>query len=285
MIIKLLAQNIKRGGHLDDTNAPEERWSKIVERVRSEKPDFLLLCGVVDWDRDGYRDLANAIRDFGMSAMPIAPSSNNYPTLLMYRPETVGQWKHWNPGFADQTVHGFGISAFDIGLPDLLSVVPVHIGPFSAEQVLSDTGIVASRGYRYGRFAVLGGDFNTPAARDTIEDPRSTPANFQWRYNADGSLNRLPAQKMIHADYVDCADYLFEKTGNPELIAETAQGSGRIDRFYVTYPMRDAIIEYKRLFDSSVSDHAGIVLTIDTDKIDMNYQFSIEEFKKRKHLA
>lgn len=284
MIIKFLAQNIKRGGHLDDNNRPEERWDKIVERICAEKPDFLLLSEVVGWDRDGYHDLAQAIQDFGMSAMPIAPSSNDYPTLLMYRPETVGQWKRWNPGFADQTVHGFGVSTFDVGLPDWLSVVPVHIGPFSAEQVLSDTGIVAGRGYRYGRFAVLGGDFNTPAARDVIANPRSTPANFQWRYNSDGLPNRLPAQKMIQADYVDVADYLFEKTGDQELIAETAQGSGRIDRFYVTYPMRNAVLGYKRLFDQSVSDHAGIVLTVDTEKIDTGYQFSVEEFKNRRHL-
>ena len=284
MIIKFLAQNIKRGGHLDDNNQPEERWDKLVERVRSEKPDFLLLCEVVGWDRDGYRDLAQAVQDFDLQAMPIAPSSNNYPTLLMYNPQTVGQWKRWNPGFADQTVHGFGISAFDVGLPEWLSVVPVHIGPFSAEQVLSDTGIVASRGYRYGRFAVLGGDFNTPAARDNIVEPHTEPKNFAWRYNLDGSPNRLPAQKMVQSDYIDCADYLYEKTGDSELTAETAQGSGRIDRFYVTYPMRDAVLEYRRLYDQAVSDHAGMVITVDTDKVDTTYQFSIDEFRSRQHL-
>lgn len=284
MLIKFLAQNIKRGGYLDDNNQPEDRWDRLVERVQHENPDFLLLSEVVGWDRDGYQDLSRAMRDFGLSAMPIAPSSSGYPTLLMYRPESVGQWHRWNPSFAEQTVHGFSISAFDVGLPDLLSVVPIHIGPFSAEQVLSDTGIVAGRGYRYGRFAVLGGDFNTPAARDVVHAPRSLPVNFQYRYNLDGTPNLLPAHKMVHADYVDAADYLFERSGDPAIMSETAQGCGRIDRIYVTYPMRDAVIDYKCMFDNAVSDHAGVSMTLDTSKIDVDYIFSIEEFRTRKHL-
>jgi hypothetical protein len=94
MKIKFLAQNIKRGGHLDDDNQPDERWDKIVERVRSEKPDFLLLSEVVGWEKNGHQDLARAMSDFGMSAMPIAPSPSRYPTLLMYNAKTVGEWKH-----------------------------------------------------------------------------------------------------------------------------------------------------------------------------------------------
>jgi exonuclease III len=180
-------------------------------------------------------------------------------------------------------------------LPDLLTVVPIHIGPFTHEQVVSDTAMIAGRAYRYGRFAVLGGDFNVAPARENLIPQHGTGAkarDFQFRYqlNGDGDQTTIEsdvsaARKMIQADYVDCADYLYDKTNNEALLAGTVGDSGRIDRLYVTYPMRNAVVEYRRLFDLSVSDHAGIVIVVDTDKIDTDYRFSIEEFERRKHLV
>lgn len=293
MIIKLLAQNIKRGGHLDDNNQPEGRWDAITTRVRTEKPDFLLLSEVVGWDKNGHRDVARAMDTFNMVALPIAPSPSNYPTLLMYNPDTVGHWQHWNTDFADQTVHGFGVATFDVGLPEPLTVIPVHIGPFTQEQVLHDTAMIAKRGYRYGRFAILGGDFNLPPARDSLSPDYSLKASHQFRYKTtwgrsdqglDVELNLDPARAMIESDYIDCADYLYDKTNEQEYLRPTSPDAGRIDRFYVTYAMREAIQGYQCLSDQAVSDHAGITLTLDTGKIDTGYSFSLEEFSGRKHL-
>lgn len=282
MKLKFMAQNIKRGGHFTDDNLPEDRWPLIVDRVRTEKPDFLLLSEVVDWHRDGHRDVGRAMADFGMAATPIAPSTNGYPTLLMYNPATVGQWTHWNPDFGDQAIHGFGIASFDVGLPDPLTVVPVHLAPFSIDRALTEAALIATRGYRYGRYAVLGGDFNFPPAHGPEPDYSTMkPFNIQARTimrdpNSSGPLqpDRRIGWKMEQSGYVDAMWDTYQRTGDKMLLQKTATDD-RIDQFWVSQPMGAAIADCRRLDDvpgmPKVSDHSGLILEIDLDKVDTDY--------------
>jgi exonuclease III len=196
----------------------------------------------------------------------------------LYRKETIGRWQGWDTKFASETTHGFGVTAFDIGLPKPLSIVPVHVNPFSKEKALAEVGLIASRGYRNGSFVVLGGDINFPP-NDGIEPDYNTmrPYNYMSRSvftdlteNQPPTADRRVAQTLERAGYVDVAHALYKQNGNQTLLQKTA-GEYRIDQFWVSQPLSPAIVKYWVVdTPEGASDHKGIVFQLDTDKIDIS---------------
>lgn len=279
MIITIAAQNLLNGGIIGVDGKPEDRWPLLVKRIESIKPrpDLLLVSEVQDWDKQGHRQLSRAIHDLGMDALPIPPSNSGKHVALFYRRESVGRWKHWNVDYAKGVTHGFGVAAFDVGLPQLLSVVPVHLDPFSQNRALTEIQIVATRGYRYGPFAVIGGDINYAPAQDPEPDFKTMrPYNRASRtaLKDPAKSGELESYRRISwaleaAGYVDVARHLYEQTKSKKYLKKTADGEYRIDQFWVTEPLAPAVTSYEVL-DKPVgaSDHKGIVFRLDTDKVD-----------------
>jgi len=166
MRLTFIAQNLKFGGFSDDDGAVQDSWPALLQRFKSvlEPADFILLNEARDWEKQGHSPLARAMDDLDMDALPLAPSKTGQHTGLLYRKETVGRWKHWNTAYAQEVTQSFGVAAFEVGLDALLSVLPVHITPFGSGKALEEALLVASRGYRYGPYVVIGGDINYPPA-------------------------------------------------------------------------------------------------------------------------
>ncbi|MFB7270729.1 endonuclease/exonuclease/phosphatase family protein [Streptomyces sp. NPDC056244] len=279
MLLTGVVQNTGTGGTEDGDGRPDDRWPLLAERINAsaERVDFAMLCEVMDWHRYGHKQLARACEDLDLDVVPLAPSSSGLGTALLYRREVLGRWKRHNPDFADETLHGFAVTAFDVGLPAPLSFVPVHFAPFAAEKATIEAGTVASRGYKYGPYVVLGGDVNYPPA-----SPRSPLPDYSTMrpYNIGartvrpepGSTDRQPdrqvTEKLEAHGYVDVAWHLSQKEQNPALLDPTGTDD-RIDQVWVSAPVAPAVSGY-RLLDSpaGASDHKGLVFTIDTDLID-----------------
>lgn len=282
MQLTVVVQNLAHGGLRNGDGDPQDRWPLLAERISSaaERVDVVLLCEVVDWHMYGHKQLGRAMTDLGLDALPLAPSRSGYGTAVLYRPEVLGRWWRWNTDFADQTLHGFGVASFQVpGLPKPLSFVPVHFTPFDADAAMSEAGLTASRGYKYGPYAVLAGDCNFAPASDSHPLPdldAMLPYNLGSRtLPPEGDVvdrttlmpDRRVTRKLAHKGYVDVAWHLYQQTRDLDLLRPTGTDD-RIDQAWVTGPLAGAVSDY-RLLDQpkGASDHHGLAFTLDTDLI------------------
>lgn len=281
MILTFVSQNLFFGGLRNDHGESEDRWPQLRQRITTvkDKPDFVLVQETEGWDRYGHKALARAMKDLDMDSLPLPPSSSGNLPGLLYRPETVGKWQRWNTNYSDQTVHGFGVAGFDVGLPSLLTVVSVHLNFFSSDYAVKEAAIVANRAYSNGPFAVVGGDINYQPINSPEPDFNYfKPYHFSMRNQlndpADNQApitDRRPSWKLVQAGFVDVAGYLREKTKDDKYLEPTAVNDGgmRIDQFWVSQPLVPAIVDYWVIDNPpEASDHKGIAFQLDTNKID-----------------
>lgn len=279
MVLSFVSQNTQFGGLRDDSGKPEDRWPQLLERITSvyKKPDFVLVQEAESWSRYNHKALARACKDLGMAAMPLPFSTSGNLPALLYRPETVGQWVGWNDDYSKNTVHGFGVAAFDIGLPSPLAVASVHLNFFSADLAIKEAALVANRSYSYGPFAVFGGDINYHPGHDPEPDFEAfLPYHYSMRTNLTNPAKHEPvtadrrvAWKLEQAGFVDVAYKLYQETEDEKHLQKTAPDSSRIDQFWVSEPLRDAIVDYQVISEpKDASDHKGVAFQLDTDRVD-----------------
>jgi hypothetical protein len=80
--------------------------------------------------------------------------------------------------------------------------------------------------------------------------------------------DRIVAQTWESNGYVDAALHLYDQTGDQDLLHRTSH-SDRIDQFWVSSPLASGLVRYERACKpSGASDHDGVVICIDTDKVD-----------------
>ncbi|MEU5431113.1 hypothetical protein AB0H73_36670 [Streptomyces olivoreticuli] len=274
MRLSIVVQNTQLGALRDAMGNPEDRWPLIVQRIESigEPPDLVLFQEAADWERYGHRQLARAMDDLNMDAMPIPPSSSGMPPVILYRRETVGRWQNWNVDFAQETLHGFGVAVFDVGLPKPLAVVSAHLDPFSADKARAEAKLLATRASRYGPYGIVGGDINFPPAAPehpapdfAAMRPYNRSARTRLPSESDGALvpDRRVTEMLAYSGFVDAAWRLYETTGDASLLRRTG-ADDRIDQLWVSEPLAGAVAEY-RLLDKpeDASDHAGFMVRLD----------------------
>jgi endonuclease/exonuclease/phosphatase family metal-dependent hydrolase len=282
MELTIVVQNLGHGGLRNGSGDPDHRWPQLAERINSaaarvgaRQVDAVLVQEAVDWDKYGHRQLGVAMRDLDLDAVPIPPSSSGYPPALLYRHETLGRWTHWNTDFAQETLHGFGVAVFDVGLPAPLAITSAHLNPFVADKARDEAKLIATRALRYGPYGIVAGDLNYPPA-----DPNSpSPDYAQMRPYNKSARTRLPSevggqlvpdrrvtQMLAYTGFVDAAAKLYEERGDKELLRKTATDD-RIDQLWVSGPLRDTVVDYALLdTPEGASDHHGLVVRIDLER-------------------
>lgn len=273
MLITVLSQNLGRGGVFDGSGDREDRWPLLLERIAEHQPDLVLLQECEDWQRDGMKLLCKAESDLDMDGI-LAPSLSGRGPGLLYRRETMGRRIAWKTDDNDrETHHGFGVAAFDVGLPSPLAVASVHITPWGADKAVIEAQYMASRIYRYGPFCLLGGDVNySPAApwpeplyanqkpynrgsRTLLRDPQE-----EGRPQAD----RRVAWKFHQNGLRDAAWELYQQSKDESLLARTATDD-RIDQLWVSAPLASGLVSYQLLDQpAGASDHHGLVVRLET---------------------
>lgn len=277
MELTIVVQNLGLGGLHNGNGDPEDRWPQLVERILGvdRAPDLVLLQEAVDWDKYGHRQLGRAMRDLDMDSVPTPPSSSGIVPTLLYRRETIGRWTHWNADFAQETLHGFGIAVFDVGLPAPLAVGSVHLNPFVGDKARDEAKLVATRAYRYGPYGIIGGDLNYPPADPgnpspdyAAMRPYNRSARTRLPSEVDGRLvpDRRVTEMLQYSGYVDAAWKLYEERGDQQLLKKTATDD-RIDQLWVSEPLSKTIKDYKVL-DSpeGASDHSGLAVRINLEQ-------------------
>ncbi|WP_328698563.1 hypothetical protein [Streptomyces sp. NBC_00342] len=194
------------------------------------------------------------------------------PPVLLYRRETIGRWRQWNTDFAQETLHGFGVAVFDVGLPAPLAIVSAHLNPFVADRARDEAKLIATRALRYGPYGIVAGDINYPPA-----DPASPSPDYaaMLPYNKS-ARTRLPSEvggqlvpdlrvteMLAYTGFVDAAALLYEERGDQELLCKTATDD-RIDQLWASAPLGDTIVDYALLATpENASDHRCLVVRID----------------------
>lgn len=276
--LTIVTQNLGHGGLHDGSGTPEDRWPALAERIWSAgQPDLVLLQEAVGWHRYGHRQLARAMADLDMDAVPLPPSGSGYPPALLYRRETMGRWTVWNPDFAHKALHGFGVACFDVGLPAPLAVVSAHLNPFSADAARTEAQLVAARAYRYGPYGIVAGDINYPPAPPSSPSPdyeAMRPYNRAARTRLPSEAghplvpDRRVTEMLAYSGYTDAAWTLYQQTGDDELLRRTGTDD-RIDQVWLSEPLGGAVVGCRYL-DKPVdaSDHLGLAVTLDLGQAD-----------------
>jgi len=273
-MLTVITQNLAGGGLASGDGDPQDRWPALAERIGTHRPDLLLLQEATDWDRYGHRQLGRAMNDLDLDACPLPPSSTGIRPALLYRNATMGRWRRWNTDWAQGTLHGFGVGVFDVAeLPRPLAVVPFHLDPHSPEKALAEAKLIATRGYKYGPFAIIGGDVNYPPIAGPEPDYTAMrPYNLAARTVAGPDGHPVPDRRvaaiLARSGYVDAAWALYQRTGQEELLARTGRDD-RIDQIWVSAPLAPALTGY-RILDTpaGASDHHGVLVELDLSKAD-----------------
>jgi hypothetical protein len=276
MRLTFIAQNLKFGGFWGDDGEHQDRWPELLKRFKSvlTPPDFLLLTEARDWEKQGHGPLAQAMHDLDMDALPLAPSKSGQHAALLYRRETVGRWKHWNTAYTQEVTQSFGVAAFDVGLPALISVLPVHLTPFGKDKALEEAALISSRAYRHGPLAIIGGDINySPAHGPEPNFEKMRPYHYSSRTIISNDPNEpLKTDRRVgltfqRAGFIDVAWHMYKKTGNDKYLSNTGP-EDRVDQFWVTKPLANGIVDYWLINNpESATDHAGIGFILDTDLV------------------
>jgi endonuclease/exonuclease/phosphatase family metal-dependent hydrolase len=270
--IKIVVQNLAHGGLRDGSGTPQDRWPRLLKRFAAagDDVDAFLFCEVVDWGKYGERQLHRAMADLGVQALPLAPTSSGYGTAVLYRPDRLGQPVSWNTDFAHKVTHGFGVAAFEVGLPKPLSLVPTHLTPFGARAALMEADMIIGRAYRNGPYCVVGGDINyapangpEPLFEKMLPFNRSARCRLPQPGDTGPVANRDVGLTLELAKLVDVAWRLFEQTGDEALMTRTASDD-RVDQVWVSSALAQAIRSYRVLDDpADASDHKGLVVELD----------------------
>lgn len=286
MKLTLMAQNLSRGGLHSAQGEPQDRWPQLAERIKAVKPDLLLLSELNNWKDCGYKQYVRAANDLGLDIAPAAPSQTGFATGLMYNREKLGRWQFHREPLVGDTTHGYAVTGFEVGLPKLLNVAPVHLCPYSAQRASEEVQFIVSSAYKYSPFAVIGGDCNhSPAEGPAPDFANSRPYNLSSRTVIDSGddtklvPNRVVARTFTRAGFVDAAEHLYQQKQDDALRKPTTDGGDdRIDQFWVSQAIAPAVESYEMTDKNpDATDHFGIVITLDTEKVDTKHMWEIEK--------
>ncbi|GGT23181.1 endonuclease/exonuclease/phosphatase family protein [Streptomyces griseoviridis] len=277
MELTVVVQNLGVGGLRSVVGETEDRWPALADRIRAARPDLVLLQEAYGWAEFGHRQLARAITDLNLQALPIPPSRSGIVPVLLYRREKLGRWTAWDTGFAGETLHGFGVACFDVGLPAPLSVVSCHLDPFVVDKARAEAKLIATRAYRYGPYALVGGDLNYPPAHPDSPPPDYTamrPYNIAARTRLPSEAgaplvpDRRVTEMLSYSGFVDAAWHLYKQHADTRLLATTGTDD-RIDAVWTSRPLAPCIADYRLLHEPpGSSDHHGVAVQLDLARAD-----------------
>ncbi|RCG20082.1 hypothetical protein DQ384_37620 [Sphaerisporangium album] len=268
MLLRIMSQNVQLGAHRDG------RWVRLAQIIREHDPSILLLQECMGWLDNDMRQVIAAEKDLGMRVW-VGFSRTKSHTVVAHAPELPVAGFESNPYTLMQ---GYSAARFALpGLPVPLVVISAHLTAYSVEGAAEEAQLLAARAYRYDGLGVLGGDLNCCPVGDPEPEwegvppynrmnrclPRSSP-DEPWR------ANTIVGGKLAAGGMIDVAAYLADRRGDVSLRAATGLGGVRVDQFHVTPALKAAIVDYRRVDVGEASDHWGVVMDLDTDRIDLS---------------
>lgn len=275
MRLTVVQQTLVNDGSEPVDGTPNEQISHLFERILPHRPDLLLLNGCKGWGDNGHRLLVRAKREFDLLATPLGESYSGHRTVILYRPATLGDWVAFDSSLSGQTYHGYCYAAFNVGLVQPLGIVSFSLQPYSPQTAQAEVGIIASRGFQCGRFAIAAGAGVYPPAHQEHGEPAwaamrphevgthrllpSDPTQDETR------ANRHVAREYLSRGYVDAGWYTADRLATSSVLANTSR-FGRTDWALVTTPLAPMVTSYQTLWEPpNTLAHGAVLVTLDTN--------------------
>ncbi len=205
--MKVMSYNTRFGGFEGGSNA---RYLKIIEVIRSIKPDVLLIQEAKDFHLNGYGRMFAMERDIDMRGfLGFSPHTGQHTAVFTgkgYQPVTFDQDSaHFHHASAILSVNA-------PEFPKPLTFISAHLCPFGGKVRLSEACYLASFADAE-QFVLVGGDFNSVAPDDPEPAWDTLPLHFKARYvePETGKGDRKTLQALYQAGFVDVAG-IFDKT-------------------------------------------------------------------------
>ncbi|GAA1095468.1 endonuclease/exonuclease/phosphatase family protein [Nocardiopsis metallicus] len=188
-------------------------------------------------------------------------------TAIAWRPDL--ELLHWEELSDRPFHHGQSLALLQgPGWADPITFASVHFDPFSTCHAAEEGRHLIEPLLKHSPLALAGGDFNTPTRTDVqrgVDWASLPPHNRSARLVADGGPPR-PNLELDHvlalADLADPAERLHAQSGDPELIAATGKGGLRVDRFHLTQPLLEHVVDCRPVPGHEASDHVPVLLTL-----------------------
>lgn len=293
-------QNMKHNGWgtaIGDADPSFDRLPLIIDRLQPLGLDLLILNetrsrGRHPWPQSWKARIRHLARALDMRIAGITPSQNRTPSVLLYRPGSMGHPIWWDTSQQALFQHGYGVAAFNIeGLPMPLSVGAVHLTPFSYHQAATEVKTLIGRCYRKGSIGIFGGDLNYCLYGSDPHWEDALPHNIMNRaiinggasladveiWQPDGTLNPevdiqpnfLIADEIARGDMHDVAWDLYKRSRTAsapdESLLQVTGGHARVDGLAVTGALRPAITRYAvASAPEGASDHHAAICELET---------------------
>lgn len=157
------------------------------------------------------------------------------------------------------------------GLPSPLALYSAHLPARSATMQRLQAEWLACLIAQRGELTVVSGDWNCFARTDGTSDELETmPLHLRpprmLQVNGELRPNYAVDDTLTAVGLIDAAAHLPAEQREPHGLVATATHGKRIDRFYVTPELADALRAYEQR-DTGGSDHQAMLLTLDAGAV------------------
>jgi hypothetical protein len=137
----------------------DEGWSGLVELVRDERADLVMLQGCSGWRRYPWM-VDYAGEDFGLSVL-VAPSVVGLHTVLCYRGERL-ELIEWDDGVSERTSYGCALGVLaERETGRKFSAVSVDLSPWGPEKAEAEARLIGELTDAYALDAIVAGEFRS----------------------------------------------------------------------------------------------------------------------------
>lgn len=258
----------------------EGRWAGQVAMLQDLRPD---LVGMSEADHLADPAVVAEVETALAMQMTVGPPApGRHRIAAAWRPDVL-ELAAVETTYVHLFHHGYVAPRFTLpGLPVPLAVIVCHLCPSSADRAAQEAQILAARAWRWDGLGMIIGDVNhCPVWVDReLEEPdwsQVPPHNRSSRCLPRAGVDepwvgdQIVGRRLAMADLTDIAAQQAVVTGDMSLLRPTGKtGRLRVDQAHVTPALAAAVTGYQVLDTGASSDHDGIAVTIDIERIDVD---------------
>jgi len=256
--LRVATCNLHEGGL--DAGMPGPRWNQHMQRLSELSLDVLFVQELHGWEREGGALLFAAEEQLDMRGL-FAPAPMVDCHLGIFIRAGRIRPKRWDLRYSPMAWHAYAQATLTmVGLATPLTAVSVHLSPWSPEQRLIETAVIAQNVGK-ARWGIAAGDFNAVPPGDPEPPWDRMPQRKQAQaITTDGAVqaDRRPGQRLSAAGLVDAARAHAAATGggDPPITGEHF----RNDQIWTTPTIG---VKHVEAVNTGLSDHRLVVAELE----------------------
>ena len=239
-----------------------DRINAVIAVVNKASPDVLIINEANDFDANNYELLHSFADSVGLPNYYLEKNGDEwvYPVVIF------SKYPFIDVKVLKPVARGI-ISATLKYHDELITIVALHLSPFSEDDRLSEVMLLLETIRRARRLVVIG-DFNSLSGQDlfTDEQVKTLPKSFRDKFTRQGIPRYDVYEFFAKAGLTDVALKFDDLTNTiPSHLGEVAHPPVRLDRALVSSMLAPRVTKYeviKNRITSKASDHFPVVIDI-----------------------